>query len=64
MRTLFDQDPERAPRPVRMRKPAVEPTRSMTIKAVTAGYRQRVTAAVRNGNAARKGLKKLFGERT
>lgn len=34
---------------------------SPSLKAVSPGYRQRVTQSVRNGNYARMGLRKLFG---
>ena len=57
---LFDGDrerhvPGRTPRIAGAVKPPA------TIKSVSAGYRQRVTQSVRNGNYARMGLKKLFG---
>jgi hypothetical protein len=57
---LFQSDPERH---TPGRTPIVkrEGKPSTSIKAVTPGFRQRVTQGVRNGNYARMGLKKLFG---
>ena len=57
---LFERDPERH---VPGRTPTIKRSTkpSTTIKAVTPGYRQRVTQSVRNGNYARMGLRKLFG---
>lgn len=57
---LFDGDrerhvPGRTPRVTGGTRPAA------SIKAVSPGYRQRVTQGVRNGNYAKMGLKKLFG---
>lgn len=60
---LFDGDRERH---VPGRTPRLPRTglSGTTIKAVTPGYRQRVTLSVRNGNYARMGLRKLFGDKS